>query len=120
MMMNLLLLYYIFIFCFVGVFCSLPIADQEEVCDITKVLNSADNFIKCIFMYQIFVWKLAHKNINSIGLILLEILVTASVWFLNIGISLILICALIIKHGWHLFCIIFKKKEEFDDDYIND
>lgn len=118
--MDLLLLYYIFIFCFIGVICSLPIAAQEEVCDIDKVLISADNFVKCIFMYQIFVWKLLHKDINAVGIILAEILVTASVWFLNIGISLILIGALIIKHGWRLFCIIFKKKEEFDNDYIND
>ena len=112
--MDLLLLYYIFIFCFIGVICSLPIAAQE------KVLISAENFVKCIFMYQIFVWKLLHKDINAVGIILAEILVTASVWFLNIGVSLILIGALIIKRGWHLLFIIFKKKEEFDNDYIND
>lgn len=110
-MINIISAYYAFIIIFVGILASLLITvSDKEIYDIHKVFVSKSQFFKCVFMYQISVWEWLSKDINLAGMIILEILTTLSVWFLNLFILLFLVMILILKYICLLFCIIFKKK----------
>lgn len=86
-MFNFLMLYYIMVLVFVGIGGSLAIIEYRDIMPPSGKVN----YLKLIFMYQYTVYRLSKDNINIIGIILLEILTTFSVWFLNIFI-IILIC----------------------------
>ena len=95
-------LYYNIILILVGIFGSLWIyVEYDTICR---------NKLKLIFMYQYAVYRLAEENINLVGLIILEILTTFSVWFLN-AIILIIICIYyILSTLRNVFCFLFKKR----------
>lgn len=95
-------LYYLFIFIMVGVIGSLLIMLNYDI--------ELDNPLKYIFMYQYVVYDLVKDSINVIGIILLEIFVTFSVWFLNIIIAMIIIVMYIFCAIYRLFFFIFKKR----------
>lgn len=105
-MFSFLMLYYLMVFIFVGIGGTLSI-----VCDTDVVPYSGKpNFLKLIFMYQYAVYKLTEDSISIVGIILLEILTTLSVWFLNI---FIIICVCVLYIGLFIckvFYFIFRKR----------
>lgn len=109
-MINLIGAYYTFVFIIVGFIGSFALSISEEVYNIDEVLTSKRQFIRCIFMYQVAIWELLSEDINIIGMLILEILTTLSVWFLNILVFLILIVLLILKGVCFSFYMIFKKR----------
>lgn len=110
MLINVLSLYYLFIFIFVGLGASATIVASVDVFDFDKVLSSKKEFIRCVFMYQIALWKYLSDDINTTGMIILEIITTLSVWFINMIVLLGLITAMIIKGICKLFYLLFKKR----------
>ena len=105
-MINVLMIYYVFVMVFVGIGGTLKIiADTDIVPDNGKV-----NLLKFIFMYQYIVYELAEDSISIAGIILLEILTTFSVWFLNITL-LIVFC--LVHVGFFIckaFYFVFRKR----------
>lgn len=102
--------YYCFILVAVGIIGSLVISISDEIYEMDMVLTDKNEFFRCIFMYQFTVYELLKDEINEAGIIILEVLVTLSVWFLNVLVFLIVVFCLIVKLICRLFWIIFKKK----------
>ena len=102
--------YYTFVFIIVGFIGSFTLSISGEVYNIDEVLTSKQQFIKCIFMYQVAIWESLSEDINIIGMMILEILTTLSVWFLNVLVFLILIVLLILKCVCFSFYMIFEKR----------
>lgn len=100
--MNIIFAYYLFIFLFVGVLSSIVIAlEWDDLFEHKFVL---------IFMYQYAIYALTKDRLNIVGIIILEILATASVWFLNV---IIFICVCFYYIVWaicRLFYLFFKKR----------
>ena len=109
-MINLMWAYYTFVFIIVGFIGSFTLSISGEVYNIDEVLTSKQQFIKCIFMYQVAIWESLSEDINIIGMMILEILTTLSVWFLNVLVFLILIVLLILKCVCFSFYMIFEKR----------
>lgn len=109
-----LTIYYTLVLVLVGVCGSLAITLLEEVYDIDNCLNNKTDFIHCIFMYQFAIKYLLEDRINTVGIVILEALITLSVWFLNIGIFFILLFCLLLKGICYGFCLIFRKRNEVD------
>lgn len=105
-MFDLLMFYYLMVLIFVGIGGTLAItSDTYVISDDCKV-----NLLKFIFMYQYAVYKLTEDDFNIAGIILLELLTTLSVWFLNIAI-VILICAYyVVMFICKLFYFVFRKR----------
>ena len=97
---------------FVGVWGSLIIYLDESVFDDNNILSNKHEFIKCVFMYQVALYQFLREEINVCGIVILEILITASVWFLNIMVFGILIIILILKVICHMFYIVFRKRNK--------
>lgn len=109
-MINLMWAYYTFVFIIVGFIGSFTLSISGEVYNIDEVLTSKQQFIKCIFMYQVAIWESLSEDINIIGMMILEILTTLSVWLLNVLVFLILIVLLILKCVCFSFYMIFEKR----------
>lgn len=101
-MASVLLLYYLFVFIFVGIGVSLTAVSDFDILSQSRV--------KQIFMYQYIVYKLASEHLNLVGVIILEILTTFSVWFLNIIIFIFICLWNIFSVIWDLFYFCFKKR----------
>lgn len=114
---NILAIYYMFVFVFVGVFGSLAITLSEEVYDMECCISNKTDFIHCIFMYQFAIKYLLEDEINAVGIVILEIVTTLSAWFLNIGIFFILLFCLLIKGICFGFWLIFRKKNDDEENY---
>lgn len=111
--MEILALYYTFALVFIGVLASLAISISGEVYEMDECLKNRKDFINCIFMYQVAVKMLLESyGINIAGIIILEIITTLSVWFLNVFIFIILCVLLILKLICYLFWICFRKRGE--------
>lgn len=110
--LNILLPYYVFIFVAVGVIGGLTINLDGTVYEVDDVLTDKHDFIKCVFMYQVASYQFLREEINVCGIVILEILITASVWFLNIMVLGILIILLILKAICHMFYIVFRKRNK--------
>ena len=98
---SILGLYYLFVFVLVGIGGSLALINDD-------VLNG--NKLKLIFMYQYAVYQLAKDDLNIIGILILEIITTFSVWFLNILILVFMCLWYILSAIWDLFYFCFKKR----------
>lgn len=109
--LDIIFAYYFFIFVIVGLLGSLFISMEGNVYDDNRILSDLSEFIKCVFMYQVDAYKELNKEINIIGIVILEILITISVWFLNVMIFLCLIIVLILKMICNLFLTVFKIKK---------
>lgn len=112
MILNILLPYYFFVFITVGVFGSLAISLDGTVFEENSILTDKHEFIKCVFMYQVASYQFLREEINVCGIVILEILITASVWPLNIMVLGILIIVLILKAICYIFWIVFRKKNK--------
>lgn len=102
---NGIFFYYFFIFVFIGYVGTFAISISDLVFEIESVLKSKSDFIRCVFMYQFAVYELLSDCINTKGIIILEIITTLSVWFLNIIVFLLLVTLSILKN----ICILFYK-----------
>lgn len=111
---NILVAYYMFVFALAGVLGSLVITFSGEVYDMDNCLSNKTDFIHCIFMYQIAIKYLFEDQINTVGIVILEVLTTLSVWVLNIGIFFILLFCLLLKGICYGFWLIFRKRNEVD------
>lgn len=109
-MTEIIAIYYTFVFVVVGIFCSLWISLRDEVYETEDTLSSKKHFIRCIFMYQFAIYEFLSDYINKTGIIILEILGTVSVWFLNIIIFALLCILLILKWLCIGFYKVFKKR----------
>ena len=106
-MLNFLMLYYLLVFIFVGIGCTLAItSDYDEIVSRSGKVN----FLKLIFMYQYAVYQLTKDNINTVGIILLEILTTLSVWFLNILVLIVICVCYIGLFICRAFYFVFRKR----------
>ena len=110
--LNILMPYYFFIFVAVGVLGSLVINLDGTIYEVDDILIDKHDFIKCVFMYQVASYQFLREEINFCGIVILEILITASVWFLNIMVFSILIIILILKAICHMFYIVFRKRNK--------
>lgn len=99
--LNILQLYYLFVLVIVGLGCSLTLINDD-------LLHG--NKLKLIFMYQYAVYQLTKDELNKIGILILEIITTLSVWFLNIIIFVIMCMWYILSAIWDLFYFCFKKR----------
>jgi len=100
--LNILGLYYLFVFISVGIGGSLALtSDFEEL---------FKNKLKLIFMYQYALYKITEDQLNIAGIIILETLLTISVWFLNVLVFVILCLWYILSAVWDLFYFVFKKR----------
>lgn len=100
------MLYYLMVFIFVGIGGSLAIADDRDIMPYSGKVNH----LKLTFMYQYAVYKLAKDDISIAGIILLELLTTLSVWFLNILVLIVLCTYYIGLFICKLFYFIFRKR----------
>ena len=110
--LNILIPYYFFIFVFVGIFGSLIVCLNESTFDDNNIFSNKHEFIRCVFMYQISAYQFLSEEINTVGIVILEILITASTWYLNVIIFGILIIILILKAICHMFYIVFRKRNK--------
>lgn len=101
-LMDLLGIYYILVFVLAGICGSLFAMDE---CDILS-----QSIFKQIFMYQYAVYQIVKEDLDIVGIIILEILTTFSVWFLNIIIFIIICLYYVLLAVWKLFYFIFKKR----------
>jgi hypothetical protein len=99
---DIIMLYYLFVLIFVGIGGSLTVVSDFDIL--------SQSMLKQIFMYQYVVYKLASEHLNLAGIIILEILTTLSVWFLNIIIFLFICLWHILSAIWDLFYFCFKKR----------
>lgn len=109
--LDIIMPYYYFVAVAVGVIGSLCIVCSDEIFKTDLVLTDKNEFVRCIFMYQFTVYMLVEDEINMAGIIILEVLTTLSVWFLNILILVIIVFLWIVKAICHLCWIIFRKSE---------
>lgn len=109
--------YYAIVFVIVGILGSLLFNIDGDIFNEEEILKNKSDFIKCVFMYQLRVWISLNDEINIIGMVILEILTTLSVWFLNIGIFLILLFCLLLKGACYGFWLIFRKKNNNKENY---
>lgn len=111
--LSVLAIYYLFVFVLVGVAGSLAISLSGEIYEMDDCLKNKKDFIHCIFMYQYAAAILLDLyGINRAGIVIVEILTTFSVWFLNVLIFAILCFLLILKGICYLFLLIFRKKDD--------
>lgn len=110
-------LYYLMVFIFVGWMGSIVILSMEEVLDSDEILSNPKDFVRCIFMYQLQIKVFLEDYINVVGLIIVEVFTTLSVWFLNIGIFLILLFCLLIKGICYGFWLIFRNRSDNEENY---
>lgn len=101
-LINLIMFYYLFVFIFVGIGVSLAAVGDFDIL--------SQSGLKQIFMYQYIVYKLASEHLNLAGVIILEILTTLSVWFLNIMIFVVICVWYIFSSIWNAFYFVFKKR----------
>ena len=99
--LNILQLYYLFVFVLIGIGGSLGMINDD-------LLHGSK--LKLIFMYQYAVYQLAKDELNIAGIIILEILTTLRVWFLNILVFIVMCMWYIFSAIWNLFYFIFKKR----------
>lgn len=99
--MNFLLFYYLMIAIFVGIGGTIALIDP--------VVYSR-NVFRTIFMYQYAVYELTKDKFNTVGIIILELLTTLSVWFLNIFIAGLLCLWFILSLVCKGFYFIFRKR----------
>ena len=100
--LQILQLYYLFVIVFVGIGVSLTAVSDFDILSQSR--------FKQIFMYQYMVYKLASEHLNLAGVIILEIITTLSVWFLNIIIFIVICLWYIFSAMWNAFYFIFKKR----------
>lgn len=112
--------YYMFVLVSVGIIDTCAIVLSEEVFKLDDCIKNRRDFIRCIFMYQFAVKIKLEDEINTIGIVILEILTTFSVWFLNVIIFAVLCCLLILKVIWHIFWMIFRKREGTNKKYYKE
>ena len=105
-MINFIMFYYIIVLVLVGIAGTLSIMDDRDIIPYSGKVN----YLRLIFMYQYTVYKLAKDHISIVGIILLELLTTFSVWFLNmtvlIGICIYYIGLFICR----VFYFVFRKR----------
>lgn len=101
-MASILQLYYLFVFIFVGIGGTMTAVSDFDLL--------SQSMLKQIFMYQYVVYKLASEHLNLAGVIILEIITTLSVWFLNIIIFIFICLWHIFSAIWDLFYFVFKKR----------
>ena len=100
--LKILQLYYLFVIVFVGIGCSLILLDEGLLYERNK--------LKIIFMYQYAVYQLAKDKLSAAGILILEIITTLSVWFLNILVIVFMCLWYILSTIWNLFYFCFKKR----------
>lgn len=104
--------YYLFVALFIGFFGSTSISISDEIYEMDLVLKDKNEFVRCVFMYQFTIYELLKDKINKTGIIILEVITTFSVWFLNVFVFLVVVCLWIIKMICYLFWLMFRKKED--------
>ena len=100
--LQILQLYYLFVFVFVGIGGSLILLDEG--------LLHERNKLKIIFMYQYAVYQLSKDKLNAAGILILETITTLSVWFLNVLVIVFMFLWYILSAIWNLFYWCFKKR----------
>ena len=107
--MILILLYYM-LTTIIASIASLTILLDNKYMPSEDVFGSKKGFLQNVFLYQFAIWKAVKDDINIIGIIILEILVTFSVWFMNILVLFCILIILIFKIIKVAFYKIFKKR----------
>lgn len=113
---GILVFYYLVAFVFVGWIGSIVILSMEEVLDSDEILSNPKDFFHCVFMYQLQMKVFLEDYINVAGIVIVEILTTLSVWFLNIGIFFMLLFCLLLKGICYGFWLIFRKRNDDEEN----
>lgn len=114
---GILVSYYLVVFVSVGWIGSIVILSMEEVLDSDEILSNPKDFFRCVFMYQLQTKVFLEDYINVVGIVIVEILATLSVWFLNIGIFFIFLFCLLLKGICYGFWMIFRKRNNDEENY---
>ena len=90
---------------------------SEEYFNADEVLNNKRDFAKMIFVFHLFVLDICKNfNVNLVGTIILEILITPFVITYCIGAFIIGLIFLMFKYIAKFFVMIFQKKVEEDGE----
>ena len=94
----------------------IPIGASDEIFHFEMVLKNKSDFIRCAFMWQFAVYDLLNEELNTAGIVILEILTTVLVLPMNIVAFVSLCVCLFIKGICLLFYKIFQKREKQKPD----
>ena len=89
---------------------ALGIGISVEVFDVDMVLKRKTDFIRCVFMWQFAVYELLNEEINTAGIVILEIITTALIFPENIIAFMCLLICLLFKGIAVAFYKIFRKR----------
>ena len=90
---------------------SFIISIGNDVYDIETCLSDKKEFLKCVFMFQVALYMMTEQDINTVGIIILEIIITILTWYGSIFMFIILVAGLFVKIFVKLFIFCFRKKE---------
>ena len=88
------------------------IAVSDEIFDFDMVLKRKTDFIRCAFMWQFAVYDLLNEELNTAGIVILEIATTVLIFPENILAFAILLVCLLFKGIAVAFYKIFRKTDK--------
>ena len=91
---------------------ALGIGISDEVFDLEMVLKSKRAFIRCVFMWQFAVYAYLNEELNTTGIVILEIITTALIFPENIIAFVCLLIGLLFKGIAVAFYKIFRKRDK--------
>lgn len=98
-------------------FCVLALAALGyESVDLEIVLSDRKEFIKCVFIFQVFVYEALKGTINKVGIAIVEILLTYFIYPWNVIFFVLLVFVKVIVFICHIFWLIFRIRK--DDDNV--
>lgn len=91
---------------------TIAICISDEVFDFEMALKNKRDFIRCVFMWQFAVYEYLNDELNTAGILILEIITTALIFPENImALASLLIC-LLFKGIAVAFYKIFRKRDK--------
>lgn len=90
-------------------------AMDNEVFDEDSILSDKIEFIRCVFMFQVFAYESLKGTINKAGIAIVEILLTFFVYPWSILFFVLLIFAKVIIFIFHIFWLIFRIRKDDDN-----
>lgn len=95
---------------------ALLIGADDEVFDFEMALKRKRDFIRCVFMWQFAIYEYLNEELNTAGIVILEVLTTVLTLPMNIVAFTELCICLFIKGICILFYKVFQKREKEKPD----
>lgn len=88
------------------------VALAYDVIDEDIVLSDIKEFIRCVFIFQVFAYEALKGTINKVGIVIVEILLTDFMFAWNIILFVLLFFVKVIVFISHVFWLIFRIRED--------